>query len=1096
MANEFIINGAIIARMTSMIPAGSSGSGNLSISKKSCVQIRFYIKNIGSEYNSDGTTGKFLTVKTLQYRRFTGNFDPEYDYSDSSSISSSNFSFVDSEWLDATLIGSNKVQTKNEDVGFLNDIYWDVANDCPYENNTNYVMFRMEIEQDGTGTGYDKKVYRDSTGDKTTFYFSTQEESGWQVVPPYPAYSYASLLKTTSPYFLRDDGSYIIDTPAYVNNSSFNVDTKKYEETSDSGSSVQIDTMSYDAVYYSFKTSTGSWSDWASFNNGVMTVGFSPIEDVYDYSIQVKLADRFFNSLPTGDNGILSFVVSYDNSIPYDCSVNIYGTNGNTRYTGIIINSDGSFTPSRKVTVMFFGNSNLKLQCRLRSDNILIPTITTYLQNNVLHANVGSIPSVYDTGYFDYKATAGDNKVRPINEVECQIVGEDFNVSENRSIIVEFLDEAGNMNAIEANITFNNRIYKTSVRNIVDDGINYVPMIRKEGQAGSGAYVTISEAYESDEDAYIRNWNDIYYPETHGPKINPSTGSIDIDWAIAANRNNESSYDKENYDPVVMEANGTSIKYDDDGRVTTQWKEETGVSGGVNTKLYDNLVSSSAAVLKYWVIDNTGYGDISLTFEQFHMDINPGLPPYNSLSPYKGDCVVIYNADNENCLTPVKQPDGSIDYPVSGLNTNLMEVLSVFTGDSNNRSVIDYVTGDSVTMLSDGSFVAEYSFVNRICIVVYTNGNGQGTGFKIKGGPKQRLAYSNYNIDLNNGEVWIHEEANGGMAPDVGVGIRAYYSYYDSVVRYDNDNGRIIMNVSNVPEDAIVTADYSYYKKEEDKTEDDRTLLYLSTDDDYYDYLATSVYITPRYATLNKTGEQFDYDNYNSGKLSSTFYAVDTDRGCITIIDGGLNGKYYYCPVNARMTMDYVHHSYYRLSNDGYGDVTFQDSTIVAATTPVYRDVTWCDLMFVNEGDAIFENGSIRMTARGEINQSGEQTKLVDPNRPWDAQMGIADATFKKARIYRTSTYSNTETRDGAYIYSSNPTVADLRKIWNAAGDASGDGGVGLAGPNGYISPRESIYGRVIWSLGGSSGSGYPTDTAGKKCWGSVIRGVYYSLEV
>ena len=328
-----------------------------------------------------------------------------------------------------------------------------------------------------------------------------------------------------------------------------------------------------------------------------------------------------------------------------------------------------------------------------------------------------------------------------------------------------------------------------------------------------------------------------------------------------------------------MEANGTSIKYDDDGRVTTQWKEETGVSGGVNTKLYDNLVSSSAAVLKYWVIDNTGYGDISLTFEQFHMDINPGLPPYNSLSPYKGDCVVIYNADNENCLTPVKQPDGSIDYPVSGLNTNLMEVLSVFTGDSNNRSVIDYVTGDSVTMLSDGSFVAEYSFVNRICIVVYTNGNGQGTGFKIKGGPKQRLAYSNYNIDLNNGEVWIHEEANGGMAPDVGVGIRAYYSYYDSVVRYDNDNGRIIMNVSNVPEDAIVTADYSYYKKEEDKTEDDRTLLYLSTDDDYYDYLATSVYITPRYATLNKTGEQFDYDNYNSGKLSSTFYAVDTDRG-------------------------------------------------------------------------------------------------------------------------------------------------------------------------------------------------------------------------
>ena len=1086
MATVSKLNGNIIAGMSSY------GESSFSYTRIPCVQIRFFLKNISSDFNNS-----FLNVTQLQYRRFTGSGQVSPVNSNTIDESDSSYEFIEN-WKDATLLNNdNVVQTSNDGSGYLNDIYWDVNADCPNENNTHRVLFRMQILHSNTTLSEeDRTVISEFTNGEesvsySTLYFSTNNLSTVVDGDTISIPGGSSLLKTTKPYFIKTGDVFNLSTPKYINNSSFEVEVNQY----DSDSNV-IDTISADSYYYSFRNTGGTWSDWYSLSDGIMALSFTPVEDIDEYSIQVKLADSFFNSLQDGSNGILTFVVKYSNSLPYDCIVTLYGTNSNTRYTGITINADGSFTPDKKVTLMFFANSELNLKCRIKSDNILIPTITTTVNNGVITANVGTVPNTHDTGYFDYKAVHGDNKSRPLNEVTCEIVGENYNTSELRSITVDFLDEAGNISSVEANIMFNNRIYKTAVRNIVNDNITYVPSVRVEGNVGGGAYYPIYETYNSDENAFVRRWDDIYFPETHGPKMT-SSGTIDIDWAIAANRSQESSYDKENYDPVVMNDDGQTIRYDNDGRVTTIWKTATGVSGGVNTKMYDNLVSASTSTLKYWIIDNTGYGDISITFEQFHMDINPGSPPYNQLSPYKGDCVVIYNADNENCLEAVKQPDGTIEYPISGLNTNLMEILSVFTGDIDDRSVIDYITGNSVTMLSDGSFVAEYSFVSRICIVVYTNGNGQNTGFKIKAGAKQRLSYSNYNIDETNGELWIHDEGNNGAAPDPALGVRMYYSFYDSVVRFDNDNGRLILNVSDVPEDAIITADYSYYKKEEDKTDADRTLLYVSSDDDYYDYLTPSVYITPRYGEIDKTGVQFDYDSYSSGKLSPSFFSVDTDRGCIRIIDGGANGTYYYCPKNARMTMDYVHHSYYRLSNDGYGDVTFQDATIVAAQTPVYRDVTWCDLMFINEGDAIFEGGSIRMTARGEVDNSGVQTALVDPNRPWDIQKGIADATFNKARIYRTTYYSNTATlSNGAYIYASNPTISDLRKVWSEAGDASGESGVPLQGVGGYISPRESIYGRVIWSLGGSSGSGYPSDTAGKKCWGSVIKGVYYSLEV
>lgn len=1048
---RFNLNSVIKTGMTSYSPSGGSASaGQFPSDKTPCFGILFYIKNDSAEDND-----KFLTA-TVKYKRYTGD------------ISDSNY--IDTEWLPATMF-TNTVNTTNDGEGFRNEIYWNVKLDCPNENNVHKVAFMMEVKYNDISV-----VDADNN---SVFYFNSED-----IIQ-----NTSSFIKTTDPMFYWSDDSYLIKTPAYVNNSSFIIDT----EQSDSLSGF-VDVMSSDVMYYSFRQQGKTWSNWMEFTDLTkMQLSFESVGEVSEYILEVRVADAFFNKLADGSQGILTFSTILYNILPSECIVKIYGTNSNERYTGIIVNADGSFTPSRDVTIMFYGTSDLKMKCRVYSDNIKLPTISTTLgEDGVLVATVGETPEVYDTGFFDYKASEGvDHAVRPLNELICSLDGDDYNVSEPRAVNVEFVDEAGNSKIVTKTIILNNRVYKTSVRNIVNDNANYVPMVRKEGQAGSGAYITIPESYNSEQETFIRNWQDIYFPETHAPKYTQD-GTIDIDWARRAGGQNESSSEKENYDPVVM--SGDDIQYDDEGRVTTVWREQTGVTGGVNTKQYDNLVSSSSATLKYWVIDNTGYGDIKLTFEQFHMDINPGSPPYNGLSPYKGDCVVIYNADNEECLEAVKQPDGTITYPISGLNTNLMEILSVFTGDGTDRSIIDYVTGNAVTMLSDGSFVAEYNFVNRICIVVYTNGNGQKTGFKIKAGAKQRLSYSNYDLDAVNGELWVHEEANNGRAPGVGVGVRLYYSYYDSVVKYDNDNGRIIMNVSGIPENAIVTADYSYYKKEEDKTDADRSRLFISSDDDYYDYLPPNIYVTPRYSEMNKQGDPYDYDIKNPGKLSTTYYLVDPDRGCIDIISGGLNGEYYYIPKDSRLTIDYTHHSFYRLSNDGFGDVTFQDSTIVAAITPVYRDVTWCDLMFINEGDAIFESGKIKMTARGEVDSSGKQTKFVDPDRPWDAQMGTADATYKKARIYITTNYSSTATTNGALIYSSNPTVEDLRKVWNAAGDATQ--GVTLAGVGGYISPREYIYGRVIWSLGGSSGSGHPQDTVGKKCWGSVINGKYYSLEV
>ena len=308
---RFNLNSVIKTGMTSYSPSGGSASaGQFPSDKTPCFGILFYIKNDSAEDND-----KFLTA-TVKYKRYTGD------------ISDSNY--IDTEWLPATMF-TNTVNTTNDGEGFRNEIYWNVKLDCPNENNVNKVAFMMEVK-------YNDISVVDVDGN-SVFYFNSED-----IIP-----NTSSFIKTTDPMFYWSDDSYLIKTPAYVNNSSFIIDTKQ----SDSLSGF-VDVMSSDVMYYSFRQQGKTWSNWMEFTDLTkMQLSFESVSEVSEYILEVRVADAFFNKLADGSQGILTFSTILYNILPSECIVKIYGTNSNERYTGIIVNADGSFTPSRNVTIIF-----------------------------------------------------------------------------------------------------------------------------------------------------------------------------------------------------------------------------------------------------------------------------------------------------------------------------------------------------------------------------------------------------------------------------------------------------------------------------------------------------------------------------------------------------------------------------------------------------------------------------------------------------------------------------------------------------------------------------------------------------------------------
>lgn len=1055
-------------------------------------------------YSSGEALSAHANIESMSYflsANIDGSYQPPTEDSVWTEINSS-------EWT------ASNVDNKNVLMGWRNRNrdYLQIGRTSDQQTSLNYIIIKIK-KFDGLNNIEDSQFYvklklketsdtedfsdtiADASGN-TSIIFKTVNDSGNDVG-----------IRTVNPYIGE-----LYEDIKYTNSSSFTIKIKNYDGF---------------AQYFAYDINGGTMSNWEVIPENSLhpeykeiTINLGSESQDGKYRVRVTARDSYFNYYDFSQTGsIISFDIEKTSELPYDCDLNIYGKDGNSRYAGIKIESDGSFTPDRSVNIVFFGNSKFPLYCRIYSNDneVLIPKITTSeSEDGTLSAYVSNIDeelikmeeldssnSNCDSGEFLYKNTYTEDKTRPINEVKCYLVGPDYNTSSDRSVTIVFRDIAGNETIITKTIKLNNRIFVCEKKNLREPSSDYMHIVMKKNTYD--AYDTIPESATGQEDSYKRMWEDIYFPEKHSPKMNGK--NIDIEWARSAYKQYVSSgrhdyQDNKNYDIISMKLDSESVYqpvYDSEGRVSTIWNY---------SKTYDPYVSRNRSDMWFRVIDNTGEGDINLSFEYFDMMSSPGDMANSTAGGYKGDVVMIYNADNENCLTKIQNADGTITYPVDGVNTVLMELLAVYSGTPG--SVYDWLSGESVKSNdTTGAFDVTFQ-CSRICIIVCTDSSKEKSGFKIKAGKKIGLIYSNYDVDETNGELWYHGESDNWGSTD--GGIRMFYDYYDSSVSYDYDRGFVILNVNDIPDDAIMTCDYSYYKNKRDYNKEDNAWLkgdsdennnsaenyrlYVASDDDFYDYLVPTVYVTPIGGTIDKSGTIYRPGDNISGKFTDSYWVVDKDRGLIQINRYNDENPDKYVPFNEngypmRITMDYTHHTFYRLSNDGYGNVSFEDKVIVADSTPVYPDATWADIRIINEGDAILESGKLIFKCRGEVEGDSEEVKKpLDVNRPWDVQEGKKAVTWDRCRVYISYTFNEN-------YFQFTPSISNLRFTYNAAG--GNDASLVVSSTENYLAPKEALYGRIVWNLAGDTGGSlnnvnYPTDglTVGRKSWSMEVSGKYY----
>ncbi|MGQ4893428.1 MAG: hypothetical protein ACP6IQ_02245 [Candidatus Njordarchaeia archaeon] len=866
--------------------------------------------------------------------------------------------------LDSSTSGTN-LQSYTTSPGKSNTLYWCVKDDLPNKNESVTIRLNL-VDSNSVASGY-----------STSSSFN---------------------IKTTNPTL-----SFTLDD--YTNQLTFKF----------------IPTTSNDVTHYKISESDLlSGATWIAYNSGeemeiTWTTSTEETKNVY-----VQVRDQYFNK-----SSVVSDSIILHTTPPSSLFLRINGTIPNNHtYTGIKINSDGSFTSDLSGELDIYADDLLDIQIYIDGD----------IQNGVKVRQ-----------WVDYKV----NGVRQFDSVDIVFNGTTYNYDHDASVTVQFKDKAGNISTVSKSIRVNTKILKCHHTLLREQDSEYKHQLYEVGSNNNTNLVNETVILSND---YIRAWDEIFYPESHDyPR--ESDGTIDEQACI-----NMNGVSNAQYDAVVIESG--QVKYDEEDRpITTDWTKD-------GTKDYNNMESSYSSNLRYWIIDNSDYGDIDLEFEYFFIDPNSYGPPYNNMSPYKGDCLVVYDASAEGCLQETIGPDGKKTYTLLD-STKLVE-LYAYTGKGN--QVMELSTGYSVNANTNGGFsVPTIRTTSKICIILYTDASHTASGFKIKAGPKHEKVFRNYDVDERNGEVWYHKYPNGQAYNGE---LRMVYDYYDTDIQFDLDNGEVIFKQDP---SGVITADYSYYVKDSDKESYDYTRMFIAHDDDFVDYIDPDMYATPFGQTIDKTKTWTVATP--SGKITSN-YTVDKDRGVIEFYDGQGDGydEYYYIPKNSRITLDYHHHTFKRLSNDGHGILIFKDETLVADDTPVYPDYTWTDVKIVNEGDAILENGKLKFLARGYDNDGdGTIDQVLDVNRPWDVQEGTAAETYERTamEVRQNYTFDLTITRDQAYSIVSNWKNKEF----------------------GFdIYPRTKFYGRVVWCLW-MNGS-YPQTSIGRKTFSAELSGKFYNVEV
>jgi hypothetical protein len=185
--------------------------------------------------------------------------------------------------------------------------------------------------------------------------------------------------------------------------------------------------------------------------------------------------------------------------------------------------------------------------------------------------------------------------------------------------------------------------------------------------------------------------------------------------------------------------------------------------------------------------------------------------------------------------------------------------------------------------------------------------------------------------------------------------------------------------------------------------------------DDLVDYSEPYFSVVPK-GVESIYGIYYDYDmNSKEGKLYKG-YLLNKDTGILTFS----NNNTYPQPLG-RIFGDYMHHTYYRLTSDGYGDLYFNGSGILVPSKSQnsYTDWTYVDLKIVNEGLNTITEGTLQFLARGYITKGTVVDTVLDNNRPWDVQQGTTAETVQRTGACYSNDYSKLKEANRSNAYDS-----------------------------------------------------------------------------
>ena len=811
-------------------------------------------------------------------------------------------------------------------------------------------------------------------------------------------------------------------------------------------------------------------------------------ESISTKKLYFQVADNYFNVSDIVYSEIIVYLLK-----PTSLFLKLLGENNNSQYTGVkISDKNQEFSISNKIKVQFSAYSDLQLQYKIEGDiydqnfevaedgSWIVRKYSEYTKfsatDNLLTLQLTPVETtegnVYDFKYnhMVVNSNANDN----LTQAEQLLIKNSLtqgilNCNHNKAITVTFKDEAGNVASITKEIFFNTRLFKSSKKNFREPSSTYDLQLYK---TVNNANILINRTDNSQDLVTVtRNWQDIFYPATHGyPTL--ANGQIDQTTTQTITKPTNS------YDPVLM--NNGKIVYDEHGRATTSWD---------NSKKYDAMVSSygnqsdSYSGFVYWIIDNQGYGDITLQFEHFYLDNVAYGPPFNQNLGQRPDSLIVYDASADGCVGEETDQYGKTVFKLK--DTTKLKQLQVYSGYGVNT--MSLLTG-TVNAGTNGQFVTQAFSTERLCLIFYSDSRNStdsptssvGSGFKIKGAHQIVKYWQNFDVDSTNGLIWTHlsNKLSGVSYPGQAIeNARLTYDYYNTRLTINYDQGSVVFDEN--PQGGLVYATYTYYTY--DATENPKVRTFMLDQDDLVDYADLNVYYTPSGVTPIKVGNvtpiyyKGQQAVYSAGKLNNNIY-YDKDRGVVQFANAVAvtEDEYGYVP-RGRLFADYRYHTFDRLGNDGYSDFEFNDSMLIAGITSQYPDYTWGDIKIVNQGDTQLRDGKLIFLARGQV-ENNQIKSVLDYDRPWDVQQGTAEETYDKVAVVIRSNYawnSYSCTRDQAKSLFGSSSV-------NTFPDA--------------IKPKQVFYGRIVYVLGGKNDS-YPATTAGRKTFSSEISGRFIQVD-